>query len=232
MSAKESPAILQKYLQNKCQIPDLESYIQFHEKETVTAKDGVNVGSDSKLRNPRNLKGFIANCNAPIKAWMNDWPTLLVQPKGFLIYIHDYENFKIENDALIVSVENPENVVNLSSASTLFPNRKTLFVSRYPQSNDLIKWLLQTSNEYLHFGDFDLKGIAIYYDEFKKHLGERGNFFIPPNIHEIIRKHGSRKLYDQQLNTSLNLSLLEDSVKELVEIIHQERKGIEQQYFL
>ncbi len=227
-----SPDNLHSYLKNKYQISDLELYIQFLEKEIVTAKEGVQAGSDSKLRNPRNLKGFVANCNAPIKGFMGDEPTLIIPQKGFLTYVHDYEIFRIESDALIVSVENPENIVNLNSSSTLFPSQKVFFVSRYPQSNDLVKWLKQTNNQYLHFGDFDLKGIAIYLDEFKKHLGNRGAFFIPPNIQEIIRKHGSRKLYDQQLNTAINLSTLENSAQKLVDIIHQERKGIEQQYFL
>ena len=223
---------LQKYLQNNYQIPDLKLYIDFLEKEMVTAKDGVDAGSDSKLRKTRNLKGFIANCILPIKAWMNDQPTVLYPQAGFLIYVQDFERFKIEPDAIVIGVENPEHVVNLQSAANLFKNEKILFVSRYPQSKDLIKWLQQIHNNYLHFGDFDLKGIAIYQDEFKKYLSSRAVFFIPPDIQKIIREHGSRKLYNQQINTSLKLSELEDPVKELVKIIHQERKGIEQQFFL
>ena len=50
-------------------------------------------------------------------------------------------------------------------------NQKILFVCRYPQSNDLIKWLQSIPNRYLHFGDLDFAGINIYLNEFKKYLG-------------------------------------------------------------
>ena len=65
---------------------------------------------------------------------------------------------------------------------------RVLFVSRYPQSTDLRRWLCTISNHYLHFGDFDLAGIHIFLFDFQQYLGkERSSFLIPCDIESRLK---------------------------------------------
>ena len=105
-----------------------------------------------------------------------------------------------------MGVENMENFRMIRKQRTFFEkylhnhdfSDKVLFVSRYPQSTDLRKWLCTISNHYLHFGDFDLAGINIFLYEFQQYLGkERSSYLIPDDIESRL-KSGSRKRYDEQ----------------------------------
>ena len=87
-------------------------------------------------------------------------------------------------------------------------------------------------NNYLHFGDFDIAGIGIYLNEYKKHLSKKASFFIPENIKNDIREKGNRKRYDEQkINFNIN-SIEEASLLDLVQIINTENKGLDQEYFI
>ncbi|HHH55360.1 MAG TPA: hypothetical protein ENK91_17010, partial [Bacteroidetes bacterium] len=86
-------------------------------------------------------------------------------------------------------------------------------------------------NNYLHYGDFDIAGIGIYLNEYKKHLGDKARFFIPKDIEETI-KNGSRKRYDKQkINFKIN-EIEEKGLLKLIEIIKKEKKGLDQEYYI
>ena len=109
---------------------------------------------------------------------------------------------------------------------------KVLFVSRYPQSTDLRRWLCTISNHYLHFGDFDLAGISIYLFEFWQYLGkERSSYLIPDDIESRL-KSGSRKRYDEQCEhfKDIKSDILE--LQRLIELIHKERKAYDQEGYI
>ena len=67
-------------------------------------------------------------------------------------------------------------------------------------------------NPYLHFGDLDFAGIGIYLNEFKKHLG-------------------NRELYDNQ-KSNFDERDIENSLKVLIESIHEYKKGLEQEVLI
>jgi hypothetical protein len=152
---------------------------------------------------------------------------------GSFVFVYDFEGFSIPEDVTVVGIENAENFRLISLQKHLFQGIKPLFVSRYPQSGDLVKWLSRISNPYLHFGDFDFAGISIYLNEFEKHLNGRSSFLIPSDIHLLIKEFGNRKLYNQQQQYKESISLQNDpNLEKLIKLIEKEKKGLEQQILI
>jgi len=223
---------LQDYLHNHYGIPDLQNYYETLKKDDITRADAISASSDSKLKSIRTFKGFLINCYHPLQASLNGNPLILNPIEGAFHFIYDYESLTIPEDITIVGIENPENFRYINNLKQLFTN--PLFVSRYPQnqSKDLLKWLQAIPNQYLHFGDFDFEGIGIYLNEYKRHLGERARFFVPENIEVLIAVYGNKKLYDTQRIISDIQSIKEKDVERLIQIIHQYKKGLEQEILL
>src|SRR5690554_2238269 len=222
---------LKSYLENKYGIADLEVYMQLLQNKYTTRSDLVKVASDSKLRRKRSFKGFLINHYQPIKVELNGEITILKPLLGSFRFIYDFENFIPSEELTIVGVENAENFRFIEKQKHLFTDIKPLFVSRYPQSQhkDLIRWLQEIPNPYLHFGDFDLVGIAIYLNEYKKHLGDRAHFFIPENIEELFQNFGNPSLYDIQTSQT---QVASEELQTLIDRIHYYRKGVEQEVLI
>ncbi len=223
-----------QYLQNKHGINNLEKYITVQQKENVQRNELVEISSNSKLKQVRTFKGFLINTYEPIRARLNDKPMALNCLVGSFQFIYDFANFIPDVNVTIIGIENPENFRYIEKQKHLFKNIQPLFVSRYPQhqSKDLIKWLQSIPNNYLHFGDFDFAGIAIYLHEFKKHLDDKASFFVPDNIEVLIRTNGNRKLYNnQKINFRLK-EIQEAKLIQLIEIIHRNKKGLEQEILI
>ena len=119
-----------------------------------------------------------------------------------------------------------------------------LFVSRYPQSGDLVAWLKSIPNRYLHFGDFDLAGISIFLTEFRIPIdgtpdsGGRTEFFIPDGIEELLEKGSPERYQDQVerfqtlLERLLSLAPHDTRLHHLVSLIHTHRRGYDQEGLL
>ena len=87
-------------------------------------------------------------------------------------------------------------------------------------------------NHYLHFGDFDIAGIGIYINEFKKYLKTKASFFIPENIEDMIAKFGNKSRYNlQKINFDIT-TINEPKVETLLQLIHQNKKGLDQEIFI
>lgn len=131
-------------------------------------------------------------------------------------------------------MENAKNFRHIQEQKYLFQNINPLFVSRYPQNQnkDFIKWMKSIPNDYLHFGDFDIAGISIYLNEYKKYLSKKATFFIPENIQSDIKKNGNRDRYNKQkLNFKIE-EIKEKQVLDLVKIISREKKGLDQEFYI
>ena len=119
-----------------------------------------------------------------------------------------------------------------------------LFVSRYPQSGDLVAWLKSIPNRYLHFGDFDLAGISIFLTEFRIPIdgtpdsGGRTEFFIPDGIENLLAKGSPERYQDQierfqtQVERLLSLAPHDTQLHRLVSLIHTHRRGYDQEGLL
>ena len=220
------------YLKNHFGIESLVSYIEALKKEDLSRAEAIEVSSDSKLKRIRTFKGFLVNCFEPINCILNN-ESITIHPKeGTFTFVYDYEYFSLPENITIVGIENPENFRQIGKQKRLFHNIEPLFVSRYPQSKDLIKWLKMIPNNYLHFGDFDFAGLNIYWNEFKKHLENRANFFLPPDIENILSSKGNRENYNNQEIQFGPNEIKELNVIILLKVIEKFKKGLEQEIFI
>lgn len=192
---------------------------------------------NSKLVMVRSCPGFPVNSYEPIDCRLSDKSFVVFPPKGSFVFITDWERFSIPEDVTVIGIENMENFRKIRQQRTFFEryllkhelSLKVLFVSRYPQSSDLRKWLCTIPNHYLHFGDFDLAGINIFLTAFYKYLGpSRSSFLIPDDIADRL-KVGSAKRYDDQLQ---ELSTDNKELQSLIELIRHERKGYDQEGYI
>ncbi len=224
---------LDAYLHNQFGISNLNLYIEIQAGEALTRAASVHISGDSKLKNIRTFSGFLINSYAPVQCMLNGKSVVLHPLPGSFIFIQDYKSFFPGSAVTIVGIENAENFTYIAKQAYLFKNIQPLFVSRYPQSNDLVKWLKAITNPYLHFGDLDFEGINIYLHEFKKHLGKRAAFFIPPHTETYLAKYGNRALYNKQLARAADISLFsETGIVQLMELIHRNKKVLEQEVFI
>lgn len=182
--------------------------------EEMSRSEQVALFGDSKVFRARACPGFPVNSYEPVSAALGGKPLVIDPAPGSFLFISDWRSFEIPPDVVVVGVENMENFRLARSQKYLFEHlcSPVLFVSRYPQSTDLVSWLGSIPNRYLHFGDLDLAGIHIFLTEFQRHLGPRAEFFIPPDadarlqfLISLIHKH--HRGYDQEGYCTLRESL-------------------------
>ena len=207
------------------------------------AKQAAATGN-SKIRKTRSCKGFLVNCYEPISAKLNGKNFELNPPDGSFVFIADYENFEIPQNVIVVGIENMENFRYIRQQKKLFQDylikylgdsnytqAPLLFVSRYPQSSDFVKWLQSNQNLYIHFGDLDLAGINIYLTEFFAKIGDQASFLIPPDAENRIA-NGSRERYDDQILKFEKMKVADKRVQPLVDLIKKYHKGYDQEGYI
>lgn len=224
---------LDNYLANQMQILNLEEYISALSGEATRA-DMVKIAGDSKLAPGRVFSGFLVNCYEPIRATLREREFVINPAPGSFIFVADYANFSIPADITVIGMENTQNFNHIAGQKHLFTGLKALFISRYPQNQnrDVISWLQNIPNPYLHFGDFDLAGIGIYLHEYRKHLGSRAQFFVPPTIAADLQKHGLRARYHAQSMNFDPTTIAEPQLRHLVALIHAQHKGLDQEFYI
>lgn len=187
---------------------------------------------NSKTKEIRSCPGFIVNSYDPIYAKLNGKDIVIAPEEGTMVFIADWEHFEISQEVLVVGIENMENYRCIREQRYLFPaERPILFVSRYPQSTDLRNWLQNISNEYLHFGDFDLAGMHIYETEFYKFLGNRASFFIPTDIENRL-SNGSTERYNTQYAKFKNYAPQDTRLLPLWEMINRYHRCYDQEGYI
>ncbi len=225
--------LLQQYLSNRFSIHHLQSYIEKYNEPGITRSEAVIVSGNSKLKSIRTFKGFLVNSTSVVQTTLRGQAFYVSPSPGSFVFIHDYESFVPHPAITIVGIENPENFFSIYQQQYLFENIQPLFISRYPQGNDIIKWLKMIPNPYLHYGDFDFEGINIYLNEYKKHLQERASFFVPGNVEDMIEKYGNRELYNKQLHRQPAAGIIQDTaIQNLVTLFHKYKKVLEQEVYI
>ena len=191
---------------------------------------------NSKLLSVRSCPGFPINSYEPIESLLNGEQFVVNPPEGCFIFIDDWNQFSIPEDVVVVGIENMENFRMIRQQRRLFESmlgdNPLLFVSRYPQSTDLRKWLMNIPNHYVHFGDFDLAGISIFLSEFHSYLGsERSSFFIPKDIEHRL-KSGSMRHYNEQFQRFNHVKSDNQELQELIRLIHFYKRGYDQEGYI
>lgn len=195
---------------------------------------------NSKLVSVRSCPGFPINSYEPIECSLQGKPFMVNPQEGSFLFVTDWETFVIPGEVIVMNIENMENFRMIRQQRSFFEDYlkvhgmsgKILFVSRYPQSLDLRKWLTSIPNHYIHFGDYDLAGINIFLSEFQQYIGkDRSSFLIPDDI-ELRLKSGSKSRYDEQYNRFKDMKSDSQEIQHLIELIHQERKGYDQEGYI
>ncbi len=187
---------------------------------------------NSKTKEIRSCPGFMVNSYDPVYAKLNGKDIVIAPQEGTMLFVADWDQFEIPKEVLVVGIENMENFRRIREQRHLFPtDRPILFVSRYPQSTDLRNWLQNISNDYLHFGDFDLAGMRIYEKEFFKYLGNRASFFIPKDIEYRIA-NGSSERYNAQYAKFKNYMPQDDKLLYLFNIINRYHRCYDQEGYI
>lgn len=204
-------------------------------RATMAAETG-----NSKLVMVRSCPGFPVNSYERVECFLGGDPFPVNPQEGSFLFVSDWKKFAIPEDVVVMGVENMENFRMIRKQRTFFEkylhnhdlSDKVLFVSRYPQSTDLRKWLCSIPNHYLHFGDFDLAGINIFLFEFQQYLGkERSSYLIPDDIESRL-KSGSRKRYDEQYYRFKDIKSDACELQQLIDLIHHERKAYDQEGYI
>lgn len=224
--------IFRDYINNKYDIRDIEATREMMSSEETTRKVQVQLSGDSKFIKLRSCPGFMVNSYNPISARLNGKDIVIAPEEGTMVFMADWEHFEIPQEVLVIGIENMENFRLIREQQYLFPNdRPILFVSRYPQSKDLRKWIQKIPNEYLHYGDFDLAGIHIYETEFYKYLGDRASFFIPKDIEQRL-SDGSTERYNNQYTKFKNYTPKDTRLLPLYYMINRYHKGYDQEGYI
>lgn len=227
------PQGLRTYLAQRYDIGgNLEQWYEIKSsEEEIKRSEQVKVVGNSKLKKTRAFRGFLINCVTPIEATLCDEPLILQPAKGTSVFLEDFEHFRVAEDVVVVGMENGESFQSIRDQQYLFEGMKVLFVSRYPQSNDLRSWLQVILNRYIHFGDFDLAGVSIFLTEYYSYLGDRAEFFIPADVEKRI-ENGNRLLYDIQYDRYKNMTVADRRLEPVVEMIHRYKRGYEQEGYI
>lgn len=195
------------------------------------AELAINSGN-SKTKAVRSCPGFLVNSYTSIHAKINNKAIVISPDEGTMLFVSEWKHFSIPKDVLVVGIENVENFRFIRKQIDLFPmDKPILFVSRYPQSGDLRNWLMQISNPYLHFGDFDLAGMQIYETEFYKYLHNRASFFIPKDIENRLQ-NGSVERYNNQYEKFKNYRPVDKRLMPIFKMIHKYHRGYDQEGYI
>ncbi len=224
--------LLAPFLINHFGIDNLANYVDGYLKAELSRSEAVEISSNSKLRAVRTFKGFLVNCYEPFECVLNNQPITINPREGTFTFIYDFETFVPSRNITIVGIENPENFRQIQKQVKLFERIRPLFVSRYPQNKDLVRWITTIPNDYLHFGDFDFAGLNIYMNEYKKHLQDKSSFFLPAGIEKLLSTRGNRDIYTNQ-NVQFDVQMVdEENVIILLRLIEKYRKGLEQELLI
>lgn len=203
--------------------------------EKVSRSQQAEATGNSKLVSVRSCPGFPVNSFESIPCRLNGMDFVIHPHEGSFLFIADWQAFVLPQDITVVNVENVENFRLIRQQRALFasvlPGQRLLFVSRYPQSSDLRRWLQSISNPYVHFGDFDFAGIHIFLTAFCKYLGKRSSFLIPNDIEQRIM-HGSAERYRAQYHQFRYMSTDIPELRHLMELFDKYHRCYDQEGYI
>lgn len=227
---------LRSFVKEKYNIDSLEACRDMLSDGDYSRAALVQQTGDSKFIPRRTFRGFLVNSYEVINARLNNLPFQIRPIEGAYTFVYDYASFSVPEEVVIVGIENSENFRYIPRQRDFFAKEiagdvPLLFVSRYPQNGDLVRWLASISNRYVHFGDLDLAGLHIFQSEFYKQLGARASFLIPED-YELRIMNGSPERYNAQSRKFRNMPVLDKRIVPLLECIHRYHRGYDQEGYI
>ena len=226
---------LRNYVNENYGIADFEDYLQLLNNPDSNRSQAAQVSSNSKVKKTNVYSGFFIRTYETIESTLNGKKLNLKTLKGSSLFISDYKSFNIPSNITVVGVENYETFFLIERYKHHFEPYYPLFVLRH-NTKSFIEWLRSIPNKYLHFGDFDLSGIAIYILEYRNKIdANRCAYFIPKNIDSLIGDSKNYKDYEKQLDDpkikTLNFENYSE-IKDLAAFINKYRKTVEQEVLM
>lgn len=235
------PALLKDFVRTRYpELRDFDNAEAIIGGKSTDRRRQAKASGDSKIVRSRSCPGFPVNSFVPIEAKLNNHDIIIEPPEGSFMFISDWTTFCINTDITVIGVENMENFIKIRNQRHLFgkylsdrglDKDRILFVSRYPQSTDLRKWIEGISNRYIHFGDFDLAGINIFLTEFQRYIGHRATLMIPDDINERIAS-GSEKRYNSQYSRFKGLKADDEELQSLIDLINLHHRCYDQEGYI
>lgn len=144
------------------------------------------------------------------------------------------EHFETHSNLTAVICENQEDYQTLRPEIlkhlTKEPDAPTLLFWRNDGIESIIRLLEKLGiSKLYHYGDFDLCGVQIFETTTLKHAPHAKMLLCEELLDGIISKHGSRKLYNQQLNRTRGFEPISPNGQKIAQITRQHRKVIEQE---
>ena len=222
---------LKNYHYNIASIEDIQKYMD-EIFDTDISRDIVQKWrNNTKEKNSKSLKGLYVSSLEKIDIKIDEKRVSLIPNNGVGYFLFYTQKIELYADTIVVGVENYQVAWFAQKYGQLFDAKKMLFVVINPF---MLEWIENVENEYVHFGDYDLAGINIYLNKIIPRLkkSQKYSFFIPENIDYLIHNYGNSSLYEQQKQKYKNLETKDEKIKELMELIRNEKKSIEQEGIL
>jgi hypothetical protein len=223
------PAALRRYVRLQLGIIDLEAYLDLMDQPVRDGEESLQATTSTKALRTGSLQGFLVKAfGVEIRLDGNLVPPL---PNGADCFVHRFDALSLPETATVVGVENPECFLKAERLLPLFPHRELVFVLRY-YGKSTVRWLKTIPNDYLHFGDFDPAGVALYLNEFVSELDEeRCRFFVPECIEALIQ-NGDPGLYDRQRHLLPSGDIRQPELATFIQLMHRFGRGAEQEQLL
>ena len=178
--------------------------------------------------------GFSIIPTRPVEVF-NHGRAYLLTPDTALLVCDDGQALRLPEEWTVFVVENSRlffrhdwlQRIGLDNKIT----EKCFIVKMYPETAEQKEFLKNTPLNVLYFGDLDLGGVRIYETKFRKKVGERMPFIVPPDAEaRISGPKGNRELYKNQMDNGLaDVEASTEELSELVRIIHKHQSVYEQE---
>ncbi len=213
-------------------IKDIEYFIKQEQEPKSRAEIAKNYSNTKRIKS-KSFNGLMVAVLAKLKILYNAKKEYFYPMYGTGLFLHYTSKLELEEDIIVVGVENPQVVWEISKYRYLFDENKKYFflsISEY-KTNYQYEWLESFKGEYIHFGDFDLAGINIYLNTIVPRLKncKKHSFLIPENIYEIIKEKKHTKDYSNQTRFQNIKSKKDLELQKIITFINQNKQTLEQE---
>lgn len=237
----ESSIRLFKYLQKSNQfifetIEALQEYIDFEKSGELKSKDEI---SQYQLTTKDSISESFYGINIAVirdtVVMQNNEEIILKPLHSGAYFFFQKDVIVIPEDTLVVGVENPQVIWLIDRYKRWFDyeHEKMVFVLINDYKNGYpFQWLSTIKGRYLHFGDFDISGLSIYYNKAYSRLERKdlAQYFIPDGIKEVIKEHGNKKDFERQkAHFDRVFEKAGEEEKKLLQFIKMIEKSLEQE---
>ena len=216
-------------------LSDLDAALRLSEGEPMSREDKTGFFGDSKTGGEESSEsGFALISSSPVVVrnhghdYFVDGHTALmvcdkgdglVLPSGWTVVVVENSRLFFRHDWLLRVGMNPQTA------------ERCFIIKRYPITDDQFGFLKACPLPVRYFGDLDLGGVRIYETEYRRRVGDKISFIVPPDAEERISgSKGNRKLYAEQMKGGLSgVGSPSGELTDLIRIIHKHQSCYEQE---